>query len=487
MAKVRIGFSTQFELENEKVGIGTDSALATLHATGDIIADGFDLGGGITTVTTYDGFIEKDASISESSIGLDSKSHALSGEIIIEGDVTVSSATTFTSGPENLTVTDNFTLPGISDDKPTLGTIRFNENLGAIQVFVGGPEEPPITGAGGSDSPYFPRWKTVNSYVDMGGSSGRGIIAGGYINPGGGTSNIHYITIPTLGNSVYFGDMTDARGRGSACASSTRGVVATGQYTNHIDYITIASTGDAIEFGDTGNLPAGYRASASSSTRGIWAGGYTPAPTHNINNIDYVEIATTGNGNDFGDLMGPRWHLTGLSSPTRGVFAGGYEAPNVGADKIDADGDGQIDDPFYGNPSRLMDFVTIASLGDAVDFGNLTVNAGMHAGLSNNVRGVWAGGCHPSHKFDIIDYITIASTGNAQYFGDLAVFREAPTASSTHVRGTFGGGRQPAYVNNIEYVTIESAGNANDFGDLSTGNWFNGAGCSNSHGGLGGF
>jgi hypothetical protein len=29
MAKVRIGFSTQFEVENETVGIGTDSALDT--------------------------------------------------------------------------------------------------------------------------------------------------------------------------------------------------------------------------------------------------------------------------------------------------------------------------------------------------------------------------------------------------------------------------------------------------------------------------
>ena len=52
MAKVRIGFSTQFEVENETVGIGTDSALATLHATGDIIAHNIDAGGGITTVTT---------------------------------------------------------------------------------------------------------------------------------------------------------------------------------------------------------------------------------------------------------------------------------------------------------------------------------------------------------------------------------------------------------------------------------------------------
>ena len=458
MAKVRIGFGTHFEVENEKVGIGTDSALDALHVTGNIIADGFEFGGGgINTFTTYAGFIEKDASVSESSIELGVKSHALSGEIIIEGDVTVSSGTTFTSGPEKLTVTDNFTLPGISDDKPTVGTTRFNEDLASLEFYTG------------------VEWKAVNSRIDSG-NSGRGIIAGGYIGPAA-TSNIDYITIPTLGNSQSFGDLTDARGRGAACASSIRGFIQRGQYINAIEYITIRSEGNSVDFGDTGNLPAGYRGSASSSTRGIWAGGYTPAPTNNINNIDYVELSSLGDGKDFGDLRGPKWHLTGLSSPIRGVFAGGYESPNSGSN---------ID----GNPSRLMDLITIASLGNAVDFGKLTVNAAMHAGVSNNVRGVWAGGCHPTHKLDIIDYITIASTGNAQYFGDLAVFREGPTASSTQVRGTYSGGRQPAYVNTIEYVTIASTGNANDFGDLSVaGNsgWFNGAGCSDSHGGLGGF
>ena len=77
MAKVRIGFGTHFEVENEKVGIGTDSALDALHVTGNIIADGFEFGGGgINTFTTYAGFIEKDASVSESSIELGVKSHA---------------------------------------------------------------------------------------------------------------------------------------------------------------------------------------------------------------------------------------------------------------------------------------------------------------------------------------------------------------------------------------------------------------------------
>ena len=37
----------------------------------------------------------------------------------------------------------------------------------------------------------------------------------------------------------------------------------------------------------------------SNSTRGVFAGGYQPTQ---INAIDFVNIATTGNANDFGDL-----------------------------------------------------------------------------------------------------------------------------------------------------------------------------------------
>ena len=36
MAKVRIGFSTEFELENELVGIGTDNPTNTLQVLGNI-------------------------------------------------------------------------------------------------------------------------------------------------------------------------------------------------------------------------------------------------------------------------------------------------------------------------------------------------------------------------------------------------------------------------------------------------------------------
>ena len=206
MAKVRIGFSTQFELENELVGIGTDNPTNTLQVLGNIqSSDAKAIG--VSTFTTYQGFVDSKARI-EASAG--AKSGATSGEIIIEGEVTVSTGTTFTSGPENLTVTDSFTLPGISDDRPTVGTTRFNENLAALEFYTG------------------TEWRAVNSYVDMG-NRGRGLIIGGVDGSGSTISNIQSFQIATLGNTVQFGNLSSDRlGYAYRASSNIRGFVAGG-------------------------------------------------------------------------------------------------------------------------------------------------------------------------------------------------------------------------------------------------------------------
>ena len=467
MAKVRIGFSSHFEVENEKVGIGTDSALANLHATGDIIADNIDISSGITTVKIYDGFVDKKTKITKDP-NLNLEAHALSGEIIIEGEVTVSSGTTFTSGPDNLTVTDNFTLPGISDDKPSIGDIRFNENLGAIQVYVGGPEEP-IAGAGGTGSPYFPTWRAVNSYVDNG-NRGRAVFIGGG-DGGGNMKTIDYFSLISKGNAVAWdGETLATESRRAGCGSEIRGLTAgSDDSSNHeiIEYITIASQGDTIDFGDMFN-GRGAAASFSSSTRGIWAGGRSPSTSQDT--IDYVEIATLGDGLDFGNLTQIKQWTSGCSSPTRGIIGGG-------------EGSG------YTTPSRTSDieYVTIASKGDAFDFGQLTTQTGNPGGFSNSVRGFFAGG--EPRNWTKIDMITIASKGNAIHFGDLRQGRIVVNGASSQTRGFILGGMNNgpgAYVNIIESVEIASSGNAIDWGDLTKARW-SGASISDSHGGLGGF
>ena len=85
-----------------------------------------------------------------------------------------------------------------------------------------------------------------------------------------------------------------------------------------------------------------------------------------------------------------------------------------------------------------------------------------------------------------IGYITIASTGNAIQFGNLTVARHHATGASNSTRGTWSGGGTPSEVNTIDYITIATGGEAEDFGDLTIPILYAG-GTSDSHGGLGGF
>ena len=454
MAKVRIGFSTHFEVENETVGIGTDSALDTLHVTGDITAHNVDAGGGITTITTYSGFIDKEVTLTNPDINLNSKVHSLSGEIIVEGDITVSSATTVTSGSENLTVTDNFTLPGISDDKPTAGTTRFNENLGSLEFYTG------------------VEWKAVNSVVDNG-TSGRGIFAGGYEPT---LQDITYVNVSTKGNAIAFGNLGTPMMFGGGCSSGTRGLFGGGRgpgpsWTkyNVIQYLTIASTGNTIDFGEITHKRRRVDAT-SSSTRGLW--GSADGTPSTVNIIDYVEISSLGNAKDFGDMSNDAYSRGALSSPTRAVWFGGSNSfPTI----------------------TNMEFVTIASKGDGVIFGDMTVARSNCAGggFSNGVRGVIAGGYGISGGnyplAENIDAIIIASTGNAIDFGKLEQKTRDYNGVQNPVRGLIAGGSDPStYINVISAISLTTSGESEDFGDLSKPAKAL-VGLSGSHGGLGGF
>ena len=462
MAKVRIGFSTAFELENELVGIGTDNPTNTLQALGNIkSSDAKAIG--VSTLTTYQGFVDTKARIQGAS---GSKSGATSGEIIIEGTVNVSSGTTFTSGPENLTVTDNFTLPGISDDKPSVGTMRFNENIASLEFYTGS------------------EWRAVNSIVDVNGGGSRAVISGGVgdygdpDSPQGQRRDIQWFNTATQGNTQYFGELTDPALPDDSCGNTIRVLNSHGTkagLVNIIDYITIAQMGDAIDFGDTTGSAHARACAIPSSTRGIWAGGMTPSA---INIIDYVEIMTVGNALDFGDITSTRIAPAGGSNGTRGVIAGGYSTTTP----YPVTANGYTSD---------IQTITIASKGNSTSWGNLSYTGGYGDCAYNNTRALFAGGYGPVGPFRTKDMcaLTMASGGNAFEFGDLHVIKAWPWGAGTGTRGFFGGGNawpSQVHYNTIEYVSMHSLGNPIDFGDMSVRAYAAG-GITNAHGGLGGF
>ena len=453
MAKVRIGFATNFEVENELIGIGTDNPTNTLQALGNIRSSNVKAIG-ISTLTTFDGFTDTKLRL-EGSAG--AKQHTTSGEIIIEGEVTVSSGTTFTSGPENLTVTNRFTLPSNTDSKSTPGAMRFNENLASLEFYTG------------------VEWKAVYSYVDSG-NRGRAVLGGASDD----SDLIHYFNTATQGNSQNFGTLLTAKSEMDGFGDSTRGIFANGydhpSRINVIEYITIASEGNGIDFGDSTMKRNNGDSGCSSSTRGIMAGGYATgnSPANEQNVIDYVEIQTIGNALDFGDLAYERWGHAACSSPTRGLFSGGGTSPAV--------------------PHKEITMITIASKGNSKDFGNLTQARMYGGGSGNSVRGIFQGGyTSPSTAGQkTIDFVTIASEGNAIDFGERSVGGSYGCATATQTRYFMIGGRDtsntaPGY-NVIEYVNIASTGNAIDFGDISwSARYFAIGALSDSHGGLGGF
>ena len=143
-------------------------------------------------------------------------------------------------------------------------------------------------------------------------------------------------------------------------------------------------------------------------------------------------------------------------------------------------------DVFKNFKQDEIDFVTIATLGNAQDFGDLTTAKRAPSGSSNATRGIFAGGREspsPNNFLNDIDYITIASAGNSVSFGDLTTTRSSVTSCSSSTRGVFAGGYNPTRVNTIEYVEFATEGNAVDFGDLLSVLEVAG-GCSNAHGGL---
>ena len=454
----RAGFGSVFEVENETVGIGTTAATNTLQALGNIQSSDATIIG-ITTLTTYQGFVDKEARFGKALIDIESQVGA-HGEIIIEGDVTVSSASTLTSSVNQLTVTDSFSVPtGGTDDRihcHTVGSMRFNEDLETLEFYTG--EE----------------WRTVNSFKDTG-NRGRALIAGGENDPSGTDFKIiEYIQTSTLGNSTDFGELTNTNMQNPASLSnSIRALFGGGQPTTAtIDYVAIASRGNGIDFGDlSSGRPRG--SGLASSTRGIFVGG-----NPGVNIMDYVEIMTLGNAADFGDLSFSGQGPSATASPTRGIITNDYSS--------------NLD----------IDTITIASKGNGLTFGRDLFYGGYggNNGASTGTRGVWMGGYTSNNsqspqakrRTTSIRGVDFASGGNAVEYGNLisANYSVYGSSTGTTTRGFYFGGFAPDgsidAVNVIQFMNIQSSGDALDFGDLTVPRYSIGSVCD-SHGGLGGF
>ena len=144
------------------------------------------------------------------------------------------------------------------------GTLRFNTDIGSLEVFCG-----KTIG-----------WEQIqrreNQYLGGGTGSNTGTGTRALHAMGGDypsvSNSVEFYTIDTLGNSQDFGDLTQGGYSMTAMSSSTRCVFGGRTYYSHpsfyrvntMDYVEIATTGNALDFGDmafmtdvTGNTAGG--------------------------------------------------------------------------------------------------------------------------------------------------------------------------------------------------------------------------------------
>jgi len=301
--------------------------------------------------------------------------------------------------------------------------------------------------------------------TEMRGGRGRGICHSAQ--PAPGTLTLEKIEIATTGNSTDFGDTSKSRASTAGSASATRGIFAGGTpgaspyYVVNIDYVIISSGGGAATFGDltkagnnTIDARRGGSCGSNDSTRGLIAGGNTPGDGGARKEIEFITMASTGDSSDFGELTQERFDFGGggCANGTRAVWAGGYKQTTPAA-------------TFY----STIDYVNVQSKGDAIHFGELSATRGRTGETSNTTRALVGvgGGPGPSAKSNTIEYITMSTLGNSQDFGDLTDSMLQPSGCASATRGVFAGGSgTPSNTNIIQYVTIASTGNATDFGDL---------------------
>ena len=200
------------------------------------------------------------------------------------------------------------------------------------------------------------------------------------------------------------------------------------------------------------------------TTRGrcVWAGGYDHAgvPSNVTSNIDFINSHTLGNSRSFGNLSASGQDAHGSGNAERGLFQGRFSANRI-------------------------DYITIASEGDSVDFGDMIQARYYTASASSSTRAVTMGGLSPSTPaVNVIEYVQIMTLGNALDFGDMSSGRLTDGSAFSNGVEAFVCGGYPAANDSYEVIRIASTGNSIASDKVSSGNQWPGAGCSNSTRGI---
>jgi len=281
---------------------------------------------------------------------------------------------------------------------------------------------------------------------------------------------INYVKEYPMMGQIGLGGGAFSLGRysGSAGAEAFRGdraVLATSNNSgsspgasNYIRYFNIASLGNGANFGNLTTARANGAGcsgggGADAATRAVWGGGNKPDPPGpwgaRSNVLDYITIASTGNATDFGDLSYATNFPGGCcSNGIRGIYGNGFSYAYS---------------PAYAAAGRIDKF-DIATTGNATSFGNIVASPSYQyngsACAGDDGRGIF-GATTPGARS--IYYVQIDTDGDASSFGQLFHERSGTASCSDGDRGTWWGNQDNGA---IDYITIATTANASDFGDM---------------------
>ena len=327
---------------------------------------------------------------------------------------------------------------GVEDrpEVPVEGTVRFNTDLNTLEFYNGVDwRQFTVNNSGASGRALFgggyatPDWRrnieyiqmstkgTAKEFGDMGtdyaastglASQTRGVFSGGYKTSTSTTNDdILYVTMASKGNVIDFGNLTSASNNWglNAASSSTRGIFFGGwPAVNTIEYIEISTLGNASDFADTLN-PTEGDAVVNSPTRVVYGGGGGPTGNEKLYTFNQ---ASKGNSIDFGGFIGNDATISsnGTSNSVRGLMLKN-DSPAVTYSHVFS--------------------VIIASGGNAQYFGDLVKGSVGYAGATGNTatgtRGFYGGGGNAPNAINTIQYFTLETSGNAVDFGDLGLSR----------------------------------------------------------------
>ena len=238
---------------------------------------------------------------------------------------------------------------------------------------------------------------------------------GGQTTPSGSswTNDVEMVFFSSTGNSTDYATLTTAKKEGGGFANRIRAMYVGAGY-NIMEYLTIAEGGNFVDFGDMSNASE-QCAAMSSPTRGVFTmNSYVPQYTSQ-NTIEFVEIMTTGNSTDFGDMTINRFACNSGSNATRGIICNGYQPSPAGA------------------VQNTAEFLTIATTGNTIDFGDTTqARYSSFGSCCSGTRMVVPGGYVAPSVVNTIDSVEFASNANFVDFGDLATAGGPTSTSNGH-------------------------------------------------------